>query len=75
MKTVETHDVAARAEGRSVQVDLDEPEGTTDWCMILVTPDLVAKIDEIARRVGEPPDVVLVRAVIEYDKTTREAER
>lgn len=71
MKTVETRDVGiGRESGDSFEVDLEDRDGAIDWCMIMVTPDLVTKLDEIARRVGEPPDVVLVKAVIEYDKTT-----
>jgi hypothetical protein len=61
----------AKENGGYLKVDLDEREGAFEWCIIMVTPALVEKLAEIAKRTGEAPDTVLVKAVLKYDAETK----
>lgn len=69
MKSLEQE---ARENGGYLKVDLDDREGSFEWCMIMVNPALIEKLDEIAKRTGEAPDSVLVNAVLRYDAETKE---
>jgi len=59
--------------GGSLKLDLDDREGSFGWCIIMVKPAVIEKLQEIAGRTGETPDQVLVRSILEYeDRTTKE---
>lgn len=62
----------AIADGGYMKVDLDDAEGATPFCMIMVTQDVIEKLDEIAKRTNEPQETVLIRAILEYDEKTKE---
>jgi len=69
MKTLEQK---AQDNGGYLKVDLDDRDGAFEWCMIMATPALIEKLNEISERTGEAPDEVLVKAVLKYDAETKE---
>ena len=58
--------------GGYMQVDLDDQEGAAPLCMIMVTENVIKKLDEIAIRTNQPQEAVLINAILEYDEKTKE---
>lgn len=71
---METLEQKALQNGGSLKIDLDAGPDS-EWCMILVTPAMIEKIREIAARIGKTPDEVLMLALTELDKQTKESSR
>lgn len=71
---MDTLEQKALKNGGSLKLDLDSGPDF-EWCMMLVTPAMIEKIREIALRIGKTPDEVMMLALTELDKQTKESSR